>query len=185
MLLLVCPKCSSTQFILLVPLFPSATFLLQLCPPTPLWLGWVLGLMHSWCPRTCLHSLCVLDALPLFSCLMLPFALLCLPFFFLEILESLFLVWVSFYSLCLEHCGPFCIIFLMFPLLCFPLFSLNGACLISGWISQTNSLIFLLISYFPFLCVFFNFGRFPWLRWYCKLYWVFFFLLSYLFKNFQ
>ena len=108
------------------------------------------------------------------------------PPFFLPGNFKIFIPGLSlFYSLCLEHCGPFCIISLMAPLLCFPLFSLNGTCLISGWISRTNSLIFLLISYFLFLCLFFNFGRFPWLRSYSKFYWVFFFLLSYLFKNFQ
>ena len=130
----------SCQMLLLV--FPNAQahrssywshcFLLQLCPPALLWLGWILGLTHSCCPRTCLHP---------FGCWMLflssPILGLFLPypaflFSSLELWESLFLVQVFSYSLCLEHDGSFCIISLMAPFLCFSLFSLNGTCPVSG-----------------------------------------------------
>lgn len=116
-------KCSSTSFILLIPLFPYAAFLLQLFPPALLWLGWVLGLMHSWCPRTCLHP---------FGCWMLslssPILGLLLPYSaFLfsswELWESLFLVQVLFTVLGTRW--VLCIISLMAPFLCFSLFSLK------------------------------------------------------------
>lgn len=44
------------------------------------------------------------------------------------------------------------------------------------YISWANSLVFLLIFYFPFLCIFVLLWRFPWLRSHSKLYWVFLFV---------
>ena len=125
-------KCSSTLFILLIPLFPYAAFLLQLCPPALLWLGWVLGLMHSWYPRTCLHPFGCWRLFLSSPILALLFPYSAFLFSSWELWESLFLVQVFSYSLCLEHGGSFCIISLMAPFLCFFLFSLkwNLSCFI-------------------------------------------------------
>lgn len=166
--------CLSTAFILSVTLFPSAA--LPSCSTLAAVTSKLEARLMSW--DFSLHPFSVLDAM-LLSSLVLSLLLPHLPCFLLPENFYHFYSWCeSFFIHCAWNMVDFLYYFAFFltvPLLfflCSLLMELKFFQYCSPW---TNSLISLLMVYFPFLCVFVLLWRLIWLRSHSNLYRVFLF----------